>query len=107
MSRMNIKAGDTVMIITGRDRNKKGKVIRVSPKENKLLIEKLNMVSKHVKPRRQGEQGGIISGESAIYACKVMLVCPKCGVATRVGHGTDKNGRRVRVCRQPGCGNMF
>ena len=70
-------------------------------------MKKIKMVSKHVKPRKEGEKGGIVKGESALYACKVMLICPKCGVATRVGHALDKNGNKVRVCRQPGCGNTF
>jgi len=59
---------------------------KTSPKEGKVIVEGLNMVTKHVKPRRQGEQGGIVKAEGAIYACKVMPVCPKCGKATRVGH---------------------
>ena len=71
-------------------------------KENaKVIVEGLNMVTKHVKPRRQGEQGGIVKAEGAIYACKVMPVCPKCGKATRVGHSV-KDGKTVRVCRKCG-----
>ena len=66
-----------------------------------VIVEGLNMVTKHVKPRRQGEQGGIVKAEGAIYACKVMPVCPKCGKATRVGHSV-KDGKTVRVCRKCG-----
>ena len=75
--------------------------MQVSPKEGKVIVEGLNMVTKHVKPRRQGEQGGIVKAEGAIYACKVMPVCPKCGKATRVGHSV-KDGKTVRVCRKCG-----
>lgn len=107
MSKMQIKSGDTVMVISGTDKGKKGKVLAVSPDEGKVIVEKVRIVSKHVKPRKEGEAGGIIKGESALYASKVMLICPKCGVATRVGHSVDKNGNKVRVCRQPKCGNMF
>ena len=67
------------MIISGRDRGKTGKVLAVSPKEGKVIIEGRNMVSKHVKPRRMGEQGGIVKAEGAIYACKVQVVCSHCG----------------------------
>ena len=103
-NKLNIKNGDTVMIMTGdkdTNRGKTGKVIGVSPKEGKVIVEGLNMVTKHVKPRRQGEQGGKVRAEGAIYACKVMPVCPKCGKPTRVGHSV-KDGKNVRVCRKCG-----
>ena len=92
---------DNVMIISGKDKGKTGKVLQTSPKEGKVIVEGLNMVTKHVKPRRQGEQGGIVKAEGAIYACKVMPVCPKCGKATRVGHSV-KDGKNVRICRKCG-----
>ena len=76
-------------------------ILPAAPKEGKVIVEGLNMVTKHVKPRRQGEQGGIVKAEGAIYACKVMPVCPKCGKATRVGHSV-KDGKTVRVCRKCG-----
>ena len=79
MNNLHVKTGDNVMIISGKDKGKTGKVLAVSPKEGKVIIEGRNMVTKHVKPRRQGEQGGIVKAEGAIYACKVMPVCPKCG----------------------------
>ena len=88
-------------VISGKDKGKTGKVLQTSPKEGKVIVEGLNMVTKHVKPRRQGEQGGIVKAEGAIYACKVMPVCPKCGKATRVGHSV-KDGKTVRVCRKCG-----
>ena len=81
-NKVHVKTGDTVKIISGRDRGKQGKVLAVSPKEGKVIVEKCNMVSKHVKPRRMGEQGGIVKAESAIYASKVQIVCPRFGKQT-------------------------
>lgn len=99
MSKMNIKVGDTVKILTGddKDRNQTGKVLEVSPSEGKVIVEKHNIVTKHVKPRKAGDPSGIIQAESAIYACKVQLVCPKCKQQTRVGRKTV-DGKKVRVC---------
>ena len=81
MNNLHVKTGDNVMVISGKCKGKTGKVLQTSPKEGKVIVEGLNMVTKHVKPRRQGEQGGIVKAEGAIYACKVMPVCPKCGKA--------------------------
>lgn len=103
---LHVKKDDTVLIISGDERGKKGKVLEVSPKEGKIIIEGRNMVKKHVKPRKMGDPGGIIDAESAIYASKVMVVCPSCGKAVRVGHKkmTDDNGktRSVRICKKCG-----
>ena len=85
MNNLHVKTGDNVMIISGKDKGKTGKVLQTSPKEGKVIVEGLNMVTKHVKPRRQGEQP----------------VCPKCGKATRVGHSV-KDGKNVRICRKCG-----
>ncbi len=101
MKKLHVKTGDTVMIISGKDKGKTGKVLQTSPKEGKVIVEGRNMVTKHVKPRRQGEQGGIVHAEGAIYACKVMPVCPKCGKPTRVAH-TVKDGKKIRICRKCG-----
>ena len=73
---VHVKTGDTVVILSGKDKGKKGKVLAVSPKEGKVIVEGCNMIKKHVKPRRMGEQGGIVDAEGAMYASKVMLVCP-------------------------------
>ena len=97
-NKVHVKTGDTVKIISGRDRGKQGKVIAVSPKEGKVIIEKCNMVSKHIKPRRMGEQGGIVKAEAAIYASKVQVVCPRCGKQTRVGHKILSDGKKERIC---------
>ena len=97
-NKVHVKTGDTVLIISGRDRGKKGKVLEVSPKEGKVIVEKCNMVTKHVKPRRMGEQGGIVMAESAIYASKVQVVCPRCGKQTRVAHKLLADGKKERIC---------
>ena len=94
MSKMNIKVGDTVVILTGddKDRGQTGKVI----------VEGRNMVKKHVKPRKAGDPSGIIEAESAIYACKVQVVCPKCKKPTRIGHKIYEDGRKDRICKKCG-----
>ncbi len=100
MKKVHVKTGDTVVILAGNDRGKQGKVMAVSPNEGKVIVEKANIVSKHVKPRKMGEAGGIIKAESAIYACKVQLVCPSCKKPTRIGHKIDANGKKERVCKK-------
>ncbi len=102
MSKMCIKTGDTVQVISGKSKGMRGEVVAVSPKEGKVIVKKVNIVTKHVKPKKMGEAGGLIDVESALYASKVQLVCPKCGKATRVGH---KDGKRV--CGNKECRNEF
>ena len=99
---MNIKTGDTVVLLTGDEkyRGKSGKVLEVSPKEGKVIVEGLNIVKKHMKPRKAGDPSGIIETESAIYASKVQLVCPKCGKPTRVGVKIYENGKKDRMCKK-------
>ena len=107
MSKLHIKTGDTVMLLTGdkKDRKKTGKVLEVSPEEGKVIVEGINKVKKHVKPRKAGDPSGIIETESAIYACKVQLVCPKCNKPTRVGTKFYKDGKKDRCCKK--CGETF
>ncbi len=107
MSKLNIKKGDTVMVISGKSKGKTGKVLEVSPKEGKVIVEKANIVTKHVKPRRQGETGGRIEAEGPLYACKVQVICPKCKQPTRVGYKTLEDGSKVRVCKNKDCGETF
>ena len=95
---MNIRKDDTVIVISGKDKGKKGKVLAVSPKEGKVIVEKINIVSKHIKPRRMGEPGGIIKAEGAMYASKVQIVCPRCKQPTRVGHKIYEDGTKSRIC---------
>ena len=106
MSKVHVKTGDEVIVIQGKDRGKKGKVLQVSPSEGKVIVEGVNIVSKHVKPRKMGEAGGIIKAESALYADKVQLICPKCGQATRVGHIIE-DGKKFRVRKKASCGAKF
>ena len=98
---MNIKKNDTVVVLSGKDKGKKGKVLAAMPSEGKLIVEGVNVCAHHVKPRRQGEEGGIIRKETAIYVSKVQLVCPKCGKGTRVGHKIEA-GKKSRVCKKCG-----
>ena len=97
MNKIHVKTGDTVYITSGDDKGKKGKVLEVSPKESKVIVEGLNIVTKHAKPRRQGEAGGIMKVEGAFYADKVQLYCDKCKKATRVAHKVNGD-KKVRVC---------
>ena len=100
MNNVHVKTGDTVVVISGKDKGKKGKVLAVSPKEGKIIVEKVNMVSKHVKPRRMGEQGGIVKAEGAF--CKAQIYCSRCKKATRVAHKVNDKGVKTRVCAKCG-----
>ena len=102
MIKMNIKKDDVVVVLSGKDKGKQGKVLEVMPKERKVVVEKINMVSRHTKPRRQGDQGGIIQKEAPLYACKVQRVCPTCNKATRPAHKLLADGKKVRVCKKCG-----
>ena len=100
---MHVKKGDEVVVINGKYRGKRGKVMEVSPSEGKVIVEGVNIVTKHVKPRRMGEPGGLIKAESALYADKVQLICPKCGRPTRVGHVINEKGKKMRACKHSDC----
>lgn len=101
-NKLHIKKDDTVIVISGDSKGTKGKVIEVSPKEGKVLVEGANIVSKHVKPRKQGEEGGIVKVEGAIYASKVQLFCSKCGKGVRAKYTVGKDGKKTRVCAKCG-----
>ena len=98
---MKIKKGDTVVVLSGKDKGKQGKILEVMPKEGKVVVEKINVVSRHTKPRKQGDQGGILKKEAPLCACKVQKVCPKCNKPTRIGHKVE-GGKKVRVCKKCG-----
>ena len=98
---MNIRRDDKVVVLSGKDKGKEGKVLVADPKAMKVIVEGVNVATKHQKPRKQGEEGGIIKVETPIYAAKVQLVCPKCGKATRVGHKVEGD-KKVRVCKKCG-----
>ncbi len=103
---MNIKKNDTVIVLSGKYKGTKGKVQVVLPKEDKVVVEGVNIATCHTKPRKQGDQGGIVKRETPIRACKVMLVCPKCGLPTRIAHKRVErtiSGKKkmvsIRVCK--------
>ena len=98
---MRIKKGDTVQILSGNDKGKTGEVLEVIPKADKIIVKGVNVRKKSVKPRKQGEEGGIISIESAIPSAKANVVCAKCGKATRVGYSEEKD-KKIRICKKCG-----
>jgi large subunit ribosomal protein L24 len=102
---MNIKKGDTVFVIAGKDNGRKGKVLRVLPKENRVVVEGVNRVKKHQKPSRAIPQGGILKIEAPLNASNVMLVCNKCSTPTRVGKSILNGNEKVRVCKK--CGEVL
>jgi len=101
MNKLNVKKDDTVVVISGKDKGKQGKVMVAMPEKNRVVVQNANMITVHTKPRRQGEQGGRIQKEGSIHVSNVMLVCPKCGKATRVGHAFEGD-KKVRVCKKCG-----
>ena len=101
---MRIKKGDTVQVLSGNDKGKTGEVLEIMPKTQRVIVKGINIRKKHIKPRKQGEEGGIVPVECSIHSSKVNVVCPKCNKATRVGvvkEGKDK----IRVCKK--CGNKI
>jgi len=97
---MRIKKNDQVRVISGKNKGKEGKILRRIPSKDLVVVEGVNVVSRHVKPSQKNPQAGIIKQEAPIYAAKVMLVCPQCGAATRVGSSFLESGKKVRVCRK-------
>ena len=106
--KLGVKTGDTVVVISGKDKGKQGKIQKAFPSTGKIIVEGVAMVKKHQKPRGQAIPGGIIEKEAAIPACKVMLVCPSCKKATRLAYKfievEGKKPRKVRYCKHKGCG---
>ena len=103
MAKLFVKQGDTVVVIAGKEKGKTAKVLEVSPKDNKVLLDGVNVVTKHQKPRSQQDKGGLIKKNAFLEASNVMVICPSCGKATRVGH-KEIDGKNVRVCKHEGCG---
>ena len=102
---MNIRRDDTVLVIAGKDKGKRGNVREIRPADNKVIVEGINIVKKHTRGRMGARQAGIIEMEAPMHAGKVMVVCPKCDKGTRIGHGFLNNGQKVRQCRH--CGEVF
>ena len=98
---MNIKKNDTVIVLSGKDKGVKGKVLEAMPAKEMLIVEKVNMATCHTKPRKQGETGGIVKRETPIRSCKVALFCDKCGKGVRVGFKVE-DGKKTRICRKCG-----
>ena len=101
MNSLKIKKNDKVVVLSGKDKGKQGKVLGTVPSEAKVVVEGINMVTCHVKARQQGQESAIVKREAAIYASKVQVVCPKCGKGTRVAHKIDGD-KKVRVCKKCG-----
>jgi len=99
---MKIKKGDTILVITGKDRKKTGKVIQVFPKANKIMVDGLNIVKKHIKPKKSGEKGQKVEVPRPFSVSNIKLICPKCKKPTRIGYSLVKKGKekKVRVCKK-------
>jgi len=101
----HIRKDDRVMVIAGREKGKIGKVLKVLPKKDRALVERVNMIKRHSRPTQKAPQGGIIEKEAPVHISNLMVVCGKCGDPVRVGRKTLEDGRRVRVCKK--CGEMI
>lgn len=97
---MQIRKNDSVMVISGKERGKTGKVLRVNPKEDAVIIERINVVKRHTKPRGPQQAGGIVEKEAFIPASNIMIMCDKCNAPVRIGHKVLADGNKVRVCRR-------
>ena len=104
-NKLHVKTGDTVEVISGTHKGDRGAVIGVSTREKKVIVEGVNISTKHIKPTQQGVAGTIERVASPMYCCKVMLVCPKCSKKTRLAHERDESGVKKRKCKS--CGNLF
>ena len=98
---MNIRKNDKVIVLSGKDKGKTGKVLVADPKSLKVIVEGVNVATKHQKAQKKGQDGGLIKVETPIYVSKVQLVCPKCGKGTRVAHKIA-DGKKTRVCKKCG-----
>ncbi len=97
---LSIKKNDTVLVVTGKEKGKKGRVISVDPTRNKILIGRINIIKRHMKPSKKYAQGGIIEKEAPLNISNVMLVCSKCGKPTRIGNTILSDGKKVRTCKK-------
>jgi large subunit ribosomal protein L24 len=97
---LSIKKNDTVLVVTGKEKGKKGRVISVEPKKDKILIERINIIKRHMKPSKKYSQGGIIEKEAPLHISNVMLVCSKCGKPTRIGNTILSDGKKTRICKK-------
>jgi large subunit ribosomal protein L24 len=103
MSRLQtpIRRNDTVQVMTGKDRGKKGRVLKLVPEKNRLIVEGVNLIKRHTRPNpAKNIKGGVVQREASLHASNVQLVCPECGASTRIGHKVLEDGRKVRICRK-------
>ena len=105
LNKLHVRKNDTVLVIAGKDRGKQGRVQRVFTKENRAMVERLNLVKRHLRPTRQGQPGGVVEKEAPIHVSNLMLICSSCNQPTRVQKKVLESGRTVRVCRK--CGEMM
>ncbi len=96
----HIKKNDTVMVIAGKDKGKSGKVLRIMTKKDRVIVEKVNMIKRHMKPNQQNRQGGILEKEGPLHVSNLMLICSKCTDPTRVGYRILEDNRKVRYCKK-------
>ena len=101
----HIKKNDLVMVITGREKGKSGRILKVLPEKKKVIIEKINFVKRHTRPHGQQRRGGIIEKEAPLHLSNIMLLCEKCNKPVRIGHRTLEGGKKARTCRK--CGEIF
>jgi len=104
-SKIRIKKNDIVEVMAGRDRGKTGKVLRIVEEQDRLVVEKVNMIKRHTRPSPTTGQGGIVEKEGSVHVSNVRLVCPKCSQPTRIGHALSGDGKKVRICKK--CGEML
>lgn len=97
---LGIKKNDTVIVTTGKEKGKRGRVLAVTPSKGRLLVERVNLVKRHMRPSKRYQQGGIIEKEAPVHISNVMLVCPKCDKPTRFGNRVLETGKKVRVCKK-------
>ncbi|NLX91412.1 MAG: 50S ribosomal protein L24 [Firmicutes bacterium] len=104
-NKLHVRKGDRVLVLSGKDKGRKAKVITAYPRKNKVLVEGVNMVKKHARPTQKVPQGGIRETEAPIYACKVMVICPSCQKPTRLARRELSGGKKVRACKK--CGEII
>lgn len=105
LAKIRIKKNDIVKVMAGRENGKRGRILMVFPKEQSVIVEKLNIIKRHTRPSQQVKQGGIIEKEAKIHISNVMLVCNKCDKATRIAMKVLENGKKVRICKK--CGEVL
>lgn len=103
--KLRLKKGDIVVVVSGNDRGKKGKILSIDKKHERIIVEGVHMIKKHMRPRKQGDQGGIVEKEASLHLSNIKLVCPKCGEATRVQKSSLENKKSVRMCNR--CGELI